>query len=486
MKKLYLTLILSSVSFFSLNIFCQTYTHPTVGMGGTYAGSCMVNTCSGTYYDNGGAGGNYAANVNSIYRTFCPNIAGRCVRATFTAFSMNDTYFLCGGPGSCCDYLTIRNGAYQNAPILYQNCTVSPGTITANNSSGCLTFSFISDGSVQLAGWAATLSCVACGAWVAPTNSDCPSSTVICSNSAFAANSPGPGLVSETCGSCLAGGETYSNWYVFAAQTSGTIGMTITPANPADDYDFALYGPGVSCGALGSPLRCSYSDLSGVTGMNNVAVDASEGVTGDDSWVQQITVTAGQVYYLEIQHWSPPTSGYTVSWQLGGGASLDCTPPLPIQLTDFACNPSENHIGINWSTASEVNNDHFIIEKSTDGINFNQLSRVNGSGNSNETTDYYAMDEQPSFGENYYRLTQVDFDGKQETFQTISCNYGSDLPTITEINVYDLNGHLVFSEKENTPDLQSILSHISIKTGMYILYTTYSDGTTQFKKFVKI
>ena len=92
----------------------QTYTHPTIGISNTYAGACMVNTCSGTYYDNGGAGGNYGANINAIYRTFCPSTAGMCMRATFTSFSMNDTYFLCSGPNSCCDYLQILNGPAQN------------------------------------------------------------------------------------------------------------------------------------------------------------------------------------------------------------------------------------------------------------------------------------------------------------------------------------------------------------------------------------
>ncbi|MBI3237248.1 MAG: hypothetical protein HYZ43_00120, partial [Flavobacteriia bacterium] len=72
-----LLLFFVSVSF---GVFAQTYTHPTTGINSTYAGACMVNTCSGTYYDNGGAGGNYSANINAIYRTFCPSTAGMCVR----------------------------------------------------------------------------------------------------------------------------------------------------------------------------------------------------------------------------------------------------------------------------------------------------------------------------------------------------------------------------------------------------------------------
>src|SRR5436190_4815026 len=68
----------------------QTYLMATTGVQNTYTGACLVSTCSGTIYDNGGAAGNYSPNVNAIFRTFCPNTAGMCMRATFTSFSMND------------------------------------------------------------------------------------------------------------------------------------------------------------------------------------------------------------------------------------------------------------------------------------------------------------------------------------------------------------------------------------------------------------
>ena len=65
-----------------------TYTHPTAGLQNTYVGNNMVNTCSGTYTDNGGIAGNYSNNIGTssifgdqgYYRTFCPNQAGKCLR----------------------------------------------------------------------------------------------------------------------------------------------------------------------------------------------------------------------------------------------------------------------------------------------------------------------------------------------------------------------------------------------------------------------
>jgi len=170
--------ILAVIFGLTFQTYAQTYTMPTVGLQNTYTGACPVATCSGTFYDNGGAGGNYTANINAIERTFTASTPGQCLRATFTSFSMNDTYFLCFGPNSCCDYLQIFNGPNALSPMLYNNCTTSPGTVTSTN--GSLTFKFVSDGSVQLAGWAATLSCVACaGGAPANTPSDCVNATTI-------------------------------------------------------------------------------------------------------------------------------------------------------------------------------------------------------------------------------------------------------------------------------------------------------------------
>ncbi len=474
------------VFFICGNLLAQTYTHPTIGLNSTWAGACLVNTCSGTYYDNGGAGGNYAANINSIYRTFCPNTAGTCVRATFTSWSMNDTYFLCFGPNSCCDYLTIHNGAVFGTPVLYNNCTTSPGTVTATGPNGCLTFRHTTDGSVQLAGWAATLSCVACaGGPAANTRHDCPGAIQVCTDSPISYNSTGPGLISESCSGCSsAEGEIHSSWYVFQMTTGGTLGLTIIPTVGTDDFDFVLYGPNTTCGALGSPIRCSYAGTSGNTGMGNGAVDNSEIVTGD-GWVSTLNVTAGQIYRLQVNHWNPPTSGYTLDWNLTGGASLNCT-PLAVQLTDFRCEEIDNSISVYWSTSAEVNSDYFIVEKSTDGENFTEFTRVQGQGNSTEQTEYIITDLNAAFGVNYYRLKQVDLDGHETVYDMTSCNFGNVETMIKKVTIYNLSGMVVYSSNENTTSLQKIVSQVHLQPGMYILETIDENDQVKIIKFVQI
>lgn len=464
----------------------QTYTHPTTGISNTYAGACMVNTCSGTYYDNGGSGGNYAANINAIYRTFCPSTAGMCIRATFTSFSMNDTYFLCSGPNSCCDYLQILNGPAQNSPALYNNCTTSPGTITSTSPSGCLTFRHTTDGSVQLGGWAATLSCVACaGGPTGTSNQDCVNAVQICADSPFSSTVSGPGLASESCVGCTgAGGEVYSSWYKFQVSNSGTLGLTIDPTNNADDYDFALYGPGATCGTLGSPIRCSYAANSGNTGLGNGAADASEDVTGD-AWVSTLSVTAGEIYYLMVNQWSPTAAGFTLDWNLTGGASLNCT-PLSVELKDFSCKQDERSLAVAWTTLSERNTDYFILEKSEDGANFFPLIQSKAQGESSLPTDYFFYDNQPIVGANYYRLTEVDMNGERTTFDVTTCNFSLDALRIKTMRIYNQSGSLLKEENGEDLDVKAVFSNMILPDGVYILETVDFEGGIERIKLVQL
>ena len=75
-----------------------------------------------------------------------------------------------------------------------------------------------------------------------------------------------------------------------------------------------------------------------------------------------------------------------------------------------------------WSTASEQNNDYFLLERSEDGFNWNNINITNGAENSNTKMDYSFRDFTFTNKLNYYRLTQVDLNGVSETFNVISIN----------------------------------------------------------------
>lgn len=481
----------------------QNYYHPTAGLQNTYVGACMVSTCSGNYYDNGGPGGDYSNFINNVYRTFCPNTAGMCMRVTFSQFNVEPA----NGP-NCYDFLQIKAGPTQNSPNLFAGCgtNISIGPFTSNDPSGCLTFRFYSDFTITRPGWAATLSCVPCANGpISGSNSDCSFATAICSNSSFTGASSGPGLASEGCSGCNLS-ENFSNWYYFEAQTSGTLRLTIDPNNNQDDYDFAVYGPNVSCGGLGSPVRCSYAANTGNTGMSPTAVDNSEDVLGD-GYVAPLNVTAGQGYYLMVNKWSAGGSGFTLDWT-GSTASLDCA-VLPVELLSFEGRMKRKEVELTWATASEINNDYFIVEKSVDAENFEMLAIVKGAGNSNTIKNYNAFDKNPVTGYNYYRLKQVDFDGKYEYSSVIAVKndpnsvfavspvpagdlliiyYNSDQPEHVVFHISDTKGrsvlHRNFKVEEGSNILEIDIS--SVSQGIYLVKVTDLAGSAYSSRMVKM
>ncbi|MDX1652294.1 MAG: proprotein convertase P-domain-containing protein, partial [Brumimicrobium sp.] len=110
-----------------------------------------ISSCSGTFYDSGGNGGNYGNNQLFTF-TICPSTPGAFATVNFTFFDIENNW----------DFLTIYDGNNTGAPSLgTYTGTTGPGFVaaTASNASGCLTFVFDSDGSVTDAGWAATIGC---------------------------------------------------------------------------------------------------------------------------------------------------------------------------------------------------------------------------------------------------------------------------------------------------------------------------------------
>lgn len=101
-----------------------------------------------------------------------------------------------------------------------------------------------------------------------------------------------------------------------------------------------------------------------------------------------------------------------------------CT-PLPVELLSFTGEAVEETNVLNWTTTSEINNDYFIVEASVDAENFSSIGTVAGAGNSNEVLNYEFIDNNPYAKTMYYRLKQVDFDGKWENSEIVAINRNS-------------------------------------------------------------
>lgn len=104
----------------------------------------------------------------------------------------------------------------------------------------------------------------------------------------------------------------------------------------------------------------------------------------------------------------PATRDFQGAWAFSGSNN-----PLPVQLVLFdAALNKENAAICEWVTASEINNDFFTLERSRDGLHFEELGRVDGAGNSTQALQYTFTDPTPFNGVTYYRLRQTDFDGQ--------------------------------------------------------------------------
>lgn len=100
--------------------------------------------------------------------------------------------------------------------------------------------------------------------------------------------------------------------------------------------------------------------------------------------------------------------------------------PLPIELISFSATATVNgYVELLWSTAAEINNDFYTIERSQNGLEFEIAGQVKGSGTSTKVLNYNFIDDNPLPGISYYRLKQTDFDGQYEYFKLVTINLNS-------------------------------------------------------------
>lgn len=99
--------------------------------------------------------------------------------------------------------------------------------------------------------------------------------------------------------------------------------------------------------------------------------------------------------------------------------------PLPVELQKFECSPGNGAIKLDWATATEENSSHFNVQRSADGVNFTTIATVKAAGEAVNPTMYSYTDKGASYGANYYRLEEVDFDGNSQTFHVSECSLSS-------------------------------------------------------------
>ena len=145
--------------------------------------------------------------------------------------------------------------------------------------------------------------------------------------------------------------------------------------------------------------------------------------------------------------------------------------PLPVELISFSGNYENDVVKLEWTTASELNNDQFVILRGSEPGYLNEIGRVSGHGTTNNVNDYQFKDRYPLDGESYYQLKQLDYDGQFELSHIVTVN--NRMPGSTSVvTLYpnptpQNNVHLFLDRSEGTPQL--IISIVD-QTGRLISY----------------
>lgn len=168
--------------------------------------------------------------------------------------------------------------------------------------------------------------------------SDCNTAVVLCDKSGFAVpavSGAGTNSAEMNGAACLGydplfnpfNVETNSAWYAFTFKTSGTFTFVLNPSNPDDDLDFVVYklpnGIGNCSGKTVQRCEASQCPPNWTTGLNTTATDVSEdgGCTaGQDNFLKQLTVVAGETYALGINNFTSTGNGFNISF--GGTADI--------------------------------------------------------------------------------------------------------------------------------------------------------------------
>lgn len=245
----------------------------------------------------------------------------------------------------------------------------------------------------------------------------------------------------------------------------------------------------VTNGVLGQ-----FPEISNIQTDDVLIIENHVSTASTDQWVFS-TKTPGSEFVAEYK-----VSSFSGG---GGGGAAGGLLPLPVEMIYFNVTASSiSNVQLKWATASEVNNKGFELYRSIDGVHWDFLNFVEGNGTTSLVNSYNFLDKSPHWGMNYYKLVQLDYDGKSEAFDVVSINLNKSnterpkiFPNPVEENlnvvdiegegyIYDFSGNLVFqttlSQELNLLDISALNS------GVFHLIIIQTDGKKHVERFTKV
>lgn len=180
--------------------------------------------------------------------------------------------------------------------------------------------------------------------------------------------------------------------------------------------------------------------------------------------------------------------------------------PLPITIINYkAILNSNNTVGLTWQTTVEENSDHFDVERSSDGSNWNIIGTIAAQGNSEIVTNYSYLDASPKNGANYYRLNMFDKNGSHSysnveivTMNSVAPfsifpNPAKNFVNVTlgrvsgnsTIRLFSFSGQTVFTQQFNNENGNTVSIPVqNLAQGTYMLQVSGSDGLQHTGKVI--
>lgn len=257
----------------------------------------------------------------------------------------------------------------------------------------------------------------------------------------------------------------------------------ITPENqPAVSADIRLYFSAAEYSDLQDSATgtmevnddvLALSDL-GVTKYNGPTEDAVFDPT-DATSVMFIPQTGNGVQfgnnYIDLT-----VPGFSEFWINASTASA----VLPVDWLSFSAIPVRDEVLLEWSTATESNSDYFVIERSTNGADYRELGIMGAMNTSNTTTDYVFKDPEPLNGVSFYRLRQVDLDGKIDFSEVRTVSFEYEVPIVVYPNPNDGYTCFVQCNDCNLDDLTvSAFDHLGGKVDPPISLSHQSENLVE-------
>ena len=251
-----------------------------------------------------------------------------------------------------------------------------------------------------------------------------------------------------------------------------------------------------------SSSEITFSSLVSLSGKQAIEFSIKKSILGTISDQISFALT-------DVIDWNPAGTMPANNMSTSGYIQISTIPgTLPVTLTSFEAISGQNSVQLFWKTASEVNNLRFDIYRSVDGINFEKTGYVNGNNNSSTPIAYTFTDQYPPSGQLYYRLAQVDANGKTTVFNDIATvkiaqptifniaklagqnviqvNVYSERKTSSEFQLADITGRKLIRKPVNlVPGYQTFTFPLTVHAGINIATLRTPSETLRKKVFIR-